>query len=116
MTYLPSEDPSKILGTRCQLPSQFAYLVPKILQFLEERAFGEKVNLEDPVILKAIGSNVSQYVVVQTFVKALRAIIIEKQIPKLEGPPRTFSNGTVRLFQTNVSGFKMHIQPCSVCQ
>jgi len=82
---------AKEIAQDVKLPSQFAYLAPKIRQFLEERAFGEKVNLEDPVILKAISSNVSQYVVVQTFVTALRALIIEKKVPRLEGPPRRLS-------------------------
>ena len=82
---------AKEIAQNLRLPSQFAYLVPKIRQFLEERAFGEKVNLDDPTILKAISSNVAQYVVVQTFVKALRAIIIEERIPELLGPLRKLS-------------------------
>ena len=82
---------AKAIAQEVKLPSQFAYLVPKIRQFLEERAFGEKVNLDDPTILKAIGSNVSQYVVVQTFVKALRAIIVEERIPEIVAPPRKLS-------------------------
>jgi type III restriction enzyme len=82
---------AKEIANDVKLPSQFAYLVPKIRQFLEERAFGEKVNLDDLIILKAIGSNVSQYVVVQTFVKALRAIIVEERIPEIVGPPRKLS-------------------------
>ena len=82
---------AKEIAQDVKLPSQFAYLVPKIRQFLEERAFGEKVNLDDPVILKAISSNVSQYVVVQTFVKALRAIIVEERIPEIVAPPRKLS-------------------------
>ncbi|HUK85275.1 MAG TPA: DEAD/DEAH box helicase family protein, partial [Candidatus Acidoferrum sp.] len=68
---------AKEIAQTLRLPSQFAFVVPKITQFLEEKAFGEKVNLEDPVIIKAISSNVCQYVVVQTFVAALRAVIIE---------------------------------------
>jgi type III restriction enzyme len=74
-----------------KLPSQFAYLVPKIQQFLREIAFGETVNLDDPVILRAISTNVSQYVVVQTFVKALRAIVVEQRIPEIVSPPRKLS-------------------------
>ncbi|MGD0175840.1 MAG: DEAD/DEAH box helicase family protein [Candidatus Bathyarchaeia archaeon] len=82
---------AKEIATDVKLPSQFAYLVPKIRQFLEERAFGEKVNLDDPVILRAINSNVSQYVVVKTFVKALREIIVEERIPEIVAPPRKLS-------------------------
>jgi len=82
---------AKEIAQRVKLPSQFAYLVPKIREFVEERAFGEKVDLNDPIILKAIGSNVSMYVIVQTFVKALRAIIVEERIPEIAGPPRKLS-------------------------
>ena len=82
---------AKHIAQDVKLPSQFAYLVPKIRQFLEERAFGEKVNLDDPTILKAISSNVCQYVVVQTFVKALRTIIVEERIPEIIAPPRKLS-------------------------
>src|SRR2546427_4085083 len=74
-----------------KLPSQFAHLVPKIRQFLEQRAFGERVDLQDPIILRAIGSNVSQYVVVQTFVRALRTLVVEERIPEIAAPPKRLS-------------------------
>ena len=45
-----------------KLPSQFAALAPKVREFLERKAFGESVNLNDADILKAISSNVAQYV------------------------------------------------------
>jgi type III restriction enzyme len=82
---------AKEIAQNVRLPSQFAYIVPKIRQFLEEIAFREKVDLEDPIILKAIGSNVCQYVVVQTFVKALRKVIVEERIPEVAGPPKKLS-------------------------
>ncbi|MCJ7635510.1 DEAD/DEAH box helicase family protein, partial [Candidatus Bathyarchaeota archaeon] len=82
---------AKEIAQYVRLPSQFADIVPKIRQFLEERAFREKVSLDDPTILKAISSNVCQYVVVQTFVKALRAVVIEERIPEIAGPPRKLS-------------------------
>jgi type III restriction enzyme len=82
---------AKEIAQNLKLPSQFAYIASKIKQFLEERAFGEKVSLDDPTILKAISSNVAQYVVVQTFVKALRKIITEERVPELVGPLRKLS-------------------------
>ncbi len=82
---------AKEIAHDVKLPSQFAYLVPKIRQFLEEKAFGERVDLHDPVILKAISSNVAQYVVTRTFVKALRSIVVEERIPEIAAPPRKLS-------------------------
>jgi type III restriction enzyme len=82
---------AKEIAREVKLPSQFAYLVPKVQEFLESYAFGEKVNLEDPLMIRAISSNVSQYVVVKTFVKSLRSIIIENRMPQLVGPSRKLS-------------------------
>jgi type III restriction enzyme len=66
-----------------KLPSQFAALAPKVREFLEKKAFGEKVNLQDKVILKAISSNVAQYVTVKTFAEALRKMVVEELQPQL---------------------------------
>ncbi len=66
-----------------KLPSQFAVLVPKVREFLERKAFGEEVKLDEPAILKALNSNVAMYVTIREFVKALRAVVIEDQKPQL---------------------------------
>lgn len=66
-----------------KLPSQFSVLVPKVKLFLQEKAFGEHVNLEGPAMVKAIGSNVAQYVTVRTFVNALRKLVVEELQPQL---------------------------------
>ena len=66
-----------------KLPSQFAALAPKVREFLEKKAFGESVNLNDAGILKAISSNVAQYVTVKTFVEALRKMVVEELQPQL---------------------------------
>ncbi len=64
---------AKRIAQDVKLPSQFAALVPKVREFLETRAFGEPVDLDEPAMIKAISTNVAQYVTVKTFVKALRA-------------------------------------------
>lgn len=66
-----------------KLPSQFAALAPKVREFLEKKAFGESVDLNGAGMVKAISSNVAAYVTVNTFVKALRALIIEELKPQL---------------------------------
>lgn len=82
---------AKRIAQDVKLPSQFAALVPKVREFLETRAFGEHVRLDDPVILKAINSNVAQYVAVQTFIKALRPLVVEELEPRLIDPGRKLS-------------------------
>lgn len=74
-----------------KLPSQFAALVPKVREFLESKAFGQKVNLDDHVIIKAMSTNVAQYVTVKTFVDALRKLVVEELKPQLVNAGRKLS-------------------------
>src|SRR6266542_5847071 len=86
-----------------KLPSQFAALVPKVRQFLETRAFGGRVRLDMPEMVKAISSNVAQYVTVKTFVQELRRLVVEELEPQLlnagrrlsETPPFPWSRATM---------------------
>ena len=66
-----------------KLPSQFSALAPKVREFLEVKAFGEPVTLNEPAMIKAISSNVAQYVTVKTFVEALRKMVIAELEPQL---------------------------------
>jgi type III restriction enzyme len=66
-----------------KLPSQFAALAPKVREFLETKAFGAAVELNEPAMIKAISSNVAQYVTVKTFVEALRKLVITELEPQL---------------------------------
>lgn len=91
------------IAQEVKLPSQFASLVPKVREFLETKAFGGKVDLSDPAMVKAISSNVAQYLTVKTFVDALRKIAIAELEPQLlhagrllsETPPFPWSRATM---------------------
>jgi type III restriction enzyme len=86
-----------------KLPSQFAALAPKVREFLETKAFGAQVALDEPAMIKAISSNVAQYVTVKTFVEALRKLVISELEPQLlhagrllsETPPFPWSRATM---------------------
>jgi len=66
-----------------KLPSQFAALAPKVREFLETKAFGAPVELNEPAMIKTISSNVAQYVTLKTFVEALRKLVISELEPQL---------------------------------
>src|SRR6516165_9329500 len=66
-----------------KLPSQFSALAPKVREFLETKAFGGQVTLSEPAMIKAISSNVAQYVTVKTFAEALRKLVIAELEPQL---------------------------------
>lgn len=79
---------AKRIAQDVKLPSQFAALAPKVREFLESKAFGKQVNLETPEMIQAISSNVAQFVTVDLFAKALRAMVVEEQKPQLTASRR----------------------------
>ena len=91
------------IAQEVKLPGQFANLVPKVREFLERKAFGGPVDLSQPEMVRAIGSNVAHYVTVKTFTAALRAVVVEQREPELvtegralsETPPFPWSRPTV---------------------
>jgi type III restriction enzyme len=96
---------AKRIAQDVKLPAQFAALAPKVREFLETRAFGAsgRVDLDDPATIKAISTNVAQYVTVQTFVKALRPFVVQELEPQMvnegrklsETPPFPYSRPTL---------------------
>src|SRR6266536_3308550 len=106
---------SRRIAQDVKLPSQFSVLVPKVREFLETKAFGERVTLSQPAMIKAISSNVAQYVTVKTFVEMLRKLVISELQPQLlhagrqlsDTPPFPWSRAT---FAANKSIF--NLVPC----
>jgi type III restriction enzyme len=74
-----------------KLPSQFSALAPKVREFLETKAFGTTVELNEPAMIKAISSNVAQYVTIKMFVEALRKLVISELEPQLLHAGRALS-------------------------
>ena len=64
---------------------------PRSASSFETKAFGERVDLDDRAIIKAIATSVAQYVTVKTFAKALRGLGVEELTPTLESPGRKLS-------------------------
>jgi len=82
---------AKRIAQDVKLPSQFAALVPKVREFLRDRAFGETVDLAQKGIIRAIATGVAQYVTVKTFASVLRGLVVEELSPTLEHPGRPLS-------------------------
>ncbi len=79
------------IAQNIKLPTQFAALVPKIKEFFVKKAFGKEVNLDDPGTIKAMSSNLANYVVTKEFERVLRDIVIEEKKPQLLTPKRMLS-------------------------
>ncbi len=80
------------IAQNIKLPSQFAVLAPKVRDFFERKAFGQTVDLSDPVVIKAISSNIASYVVIKEFEKVLREMVIEQKEPQLISANRFLSS------------------------
>ncbi|HXF50049.1 MAG TPA: DEAD/DEAH box helicase family protein [Verrucomicrobiae bacterium] len=79
------------IAQEVKLPSQFAALAPKVTDFFENKAFGKKVDLEDKSVIKAMNSNVAQFVCTRAFGKALRGKAVSELQPELVIPERFLS-------------------------
>jgi type III restriction enzyme len=82
---------AKRIAQDVKLPSQFATLAPKVRQFLEVKAFGERVDLSTPEMIQAISTPVASYLTIKTFASALRGLVVEELVPALEGEGRRLS-------------------------
>jgi len=98
-TIPPAQTAQEVIGyyarrisANVKLPSQFAALVPKLREFFEHKAFGKDVDLEDPLVIKSMGSNIASYIVTKEFEKALRDIVVEEKTPELITPKRFLSS------------------------
>lgn len=77
-----------------KLPSQFAALAPKIREFFKFKAFGEKVDLGDKTVIRAMSTNLASYIIIKEFEKVLREAIVEEKTPELLTPSRLLSSST----------------------
>ncbi len=71
------------IAAEIKLPSQFAALAPRVREYFERHAFGRVVDLERRELIGPVSSNVAQYMTLNAFGKALRALVVEEQQPQL---------------------------------
>jgi type III restriction enzyme len=97
-TIPPAQTAQEVIGyyarriaSNVKLPSQFAALVPKLREFFERKAFGRELNLEDPLVVRAMSRNLVSYVVTKEFERVLRDLVLEDKTPELLSPKRLLS-------------------------
>ncbi len=80
------------VADRIKFPSQFAAIAPLIRDYFEFLAFGRTVDLTDPLVVKAMSTKLSEYVCVDTIVKLLQKLTLEKIEPSISQPSRMLSS------------------------
>lgn len=68
-----------------KLPTQFAVLVPKIEQFLQEKAYGTSVDLDSPALLQDLNRSQVLIFTEKVFLTLLRPLLIEEKTPTASG-------------------------------
>jgi type III restriction enzyme len=79
---------SRRIAEAVKLPAQFAALAPKVREFFERKAFGQMVDLSDPVVVKAMSTPVAHYVCVDVFSRELKRLTIAELEAVLLEPQR----------------------------
>lgn len=79
------------IAEEVKLPSQFAALVPKLREFFELRFFDGRVDLDDIRVVRFMATPLTSHLTVKTFAKALRAVAVEEQAPRMLAPERWLS-------------------------
>jgi len=80
------------IADRIKFPSQFAAIAPLVRDYFALKAFGKQVDLTDPIVIKAMGSKLSEYVCVDVLVKLLQKLTIEQAEPTITQPSRMLSS------------------------
>jgi type III restriction enzyme len=106
---------ARVIAQRVKLPGQFSVIAPKVREWFESYAFGKAVDLNTPEVIKAMGSNVANYICCDLFVKALAGLAIEEQTPEVLAPSRMLSNlepfpWSRQIFEANKS--VLNFVPC----
>lgn len=83
---------AKRIAADVKLPGQFSVIAPKVREWFEHRAFGKAVDLADTAVIQAMSSNVAQFIALDLFTKAIRAISIEEQEPEVVNDPLRLSS------------------------
>ena len=79
------------IAEQLKLPASFAALAGKLREFFAERAFGRRVDLGEPGIVKAMSTPVAAYLTVNEFRKALSSVAVAELEPRLLEPDRMLS-------------------------
>ncbi len=76
---------AQIIAQSLKLPAQFSALVPKIEQFLREKAYGQPVDLNSAALLQDLNRSQVLIFTERVFLKLLRPLLTEEKMPVVSG-------------------------------
>ncbi len=82
---------AQVIVQTLKLTSQFATLVPKVAQFLREKAFGAVVDLDSAAVIRALNRPATLTLTEKVFLTLIRPRLTDEAVPIVESTPRWLS-------------------------
>jgi len=104
-----------IIAQALKLTAQFATLVPKVEQFLREKAFGAAVDLDSKPVIQALSRPLTLALTEKVFFALIRPRLTDEAVPVVENTPHLLSTTPPFPYSGKVADVKrtlFNLTPC----
>jgi type III restriction enzyme len=106
---------TQIITQALKLTAQFATLVPKVEQFLREKAFGAAVNLDSKPVIQALSRPLTLALTEKVFFALIRPRLTDEAVPVVDNAPHLLSTTPPFPYSGKVADVKhtlFNLTPC----
>ncbi len=106
---------TQIIAQALKLTAQFSVLVPKVEQFLREKAFGAAVALDSKPVIQALSRPVTLTLTEKVFLALIRPHLTDEAVPVVENAPQLLSTTPPFPYSGKVADVKhtlFNLTPC----
>ncbi len=106
---------TQIIAQALKLTAQFATLVPKVEQFLREKAFGAAVDLDSKPVIQALSRPLTLTLTEKVFFALIRPRLTDETVPVVENTPQLLSTAPPFPYSGKVADVKhtlFNLTPC----
>jgi len=106
---------TQIIAQTLKLTAQFATLVPKVEQFLREKAFGAAVDLDSKPVIQALSRPLTLALTEKVFFALIRPRLTDESVPVVENTPQLLSTTPPFPYSGKVADVKrtlFNLTPC----
>jgi type III restriction enzyme len=104
-----------VIAQALKLTGPFSMLVPKVEQFLREKAFGTVVHLDSQPVIRALNRPATLTLTEKVFLKLIRPRLTDEMVPVVENVPRLLSTTPPFPFSGKIADVKktvFNLTPC----
>jgi len=104
-----------IIAQALKLTAQFSTLVPKVEQFLREKAFGAAVDLDSKAVIQALSRPLTLALTEKVFFTLIRPRLTDEAVPVVENAPQMLSTTPPFPYSGKVADVKrtlFNLTPC----